>query len=133
MLISKQVALYLHALGVGIYDEESANSTIYIDALPAENNVIAVYNRAGNGRDSKLGYTASGVQIIYRGNVNPITSMESAKQIFNSLVDLASIHFVEGENYIVSCKSLQGQPERIGQSKEGQFEYTMNFIIEYQE
>ena len=157
MLISQQVGYYLAYQDVGSYTELDTEGNIFVDILPEGPERIAIMNRAGVRSDSIiLGYRSVGIQIIYRGTTNPLESYQKAQEIFETLHGFSGF-FVSneslewgitqmewlladvpldgypdgGENWIVSCLSPSGGAEKIGQSQNGEYEYTMNFVVEY--
>lgn len=131
MIIAEQIATYLSENSIGSYSENSTDSTIFIDSLPDGDDIISIYNKSGVKSDSKLGYFTAGIQIIYRGTRNPIESCEIADSIHELLHGFNKDYFVTGENYIVSCLSIQGSAVGIGVNKNGNFEYSLNFNVEY--
>lgn len=128
VIIAEQIANYLNDQGIALY-EDSSDSGIYIDILPEKNQVFAIYNQTGQYSESDLGYRRVGIQIIYRGNDNPLSSYETADLAYKALQGFSG----DLENYIVSCLSRSGGPVRMGTDNQGNYEYTMNFIIEYKE
>jgi hypothetical protein len=131
MILAEQIANYLFYLDLGIYGSNTTEGNIYIDALPEGKEMIALYNKPGGRPDSKLGYQSAGIQILYRGTEDPISSMQVAEDIYFALYSFEKEAFIGGGYYIVSCLSQQSGPERIGQSQNGEYEYSMNFVIEY--
>jgi hypothetical protein len=131
MLLAEQIATYLDTCDLGTYSPSGSSGNIYIDMLPEGENKIAIYNKGGPSHDSKLGYKHPSIQIIYKGNRNPIEAAGIADSIFDALHGFHSDYFVNGQNYIVSCLSSQSQPEMIGANEQGYFEYSMTFIVEY--
>lgn len=132
MIISEQIASYLDEQGIGTFSKADNSGNIFIDYLPSGGEVVSIYNKAGNGGDTRSKYRRIGIQVIYRGNKNPIASFEKAQEVFVSLNGFEGTFAASG-NYVVSCLSLQGQAECIGKSQAGDYEYTMNFIVEYKE
>jgi hypothetical protein len=156
MLISQQIAYYLTYQGIANYTELDTEGNVFIDILPEGENRTGIYNRTGNKSDTKLGYQLAGVQIIYRGTQNPIESFTKAQEIYFALHGFSGF-FVSneslewgitemawlvgdvpldgypdgGENWIVSCLSNQGGAERIGISENGEYEYSINLVVDY--
>lgn len=129
MTIMEQIATYLNNQGIATY-EDTINSEIFLERLPDGNNIFAIYNSKGRKIESNLGYKAAGIQVIYRGVKNPITSKVTADSCYDILQGFSG-YFVVGQNYIVSCLSLASGAENIGMTKHGEFEYSMNFIVEF--
>ena len=127
--IAEQIATYLDAQNIADYSATTA-SGIYIDILPEKSDVFAIYNRPGQYSESNLGYKKVGIQIIYKGTGNPITSFAKAESCFDKLKGFAGL-FVTGGNYVVGCLTNQDGAAAIGQDKNGNFEYSMNFVVEY--
>jgi len=125
----EQIATYLNDQGIAIY-EDTVNSEIFLDNLPDGSDIFAIYNTKGRKIESNLGYKAVGIQIIYKGTNNPITSKVQAESCYDILQGHSG-YFVTGQNYIVSCLSPACGAEKIGTSSHGEFEYSMNFIVEY--
>lgn len=130
MLIAEQIAKYLTSQSVGTFNKTGSSGNIYVDWLPEKDNIIAIYNREGRPNTLGLGYKNPAIQIIYRGTKNPITSMEKANQIFDTLNGFSGI-LTTGGNHVVSIISSQGGAASIGKNKEGHHEYSMNFIVDY--
>lgn len=133
MLIAEQIATYLDEQAVGSYTPAAITGNILIDQISEEKETINILHRPGLKSDSKIGYQMGGIQIWYRGNKNPIQSYTKAKEIFDTLNGFNSDYFVAGENYICSCLSLQGAAERIGVDSNGNYEYSINFLVDYKE
>ena len=131
MILAEQIAIYLNYLELGIYSPDGIDGNIYVDKLPDGEQLISIYNRQGVESDSKLGYYTAGIQVIYRGNKNPIDSFEVANNILLALHGFHSDFFAVGENFIVSCLSINGSPQCIGTNANGNFEYSMNFNVDY--
>lgn len=132
MILAEQIAYYLAGLELGNYSDVDTDGNIHIDKLPDGEAVIAIYNRPGRPSDCKLGYQTAGIQVIYRGDKNPIESMGIAEEIFFALHGFYRDYFLaDYGNYIVSCLSEQGSPECLGANQNGNFEYSMNFNIDY--
>jgi len=131
MNIAEQVATYLSDQGIALYNPTGVDSQVYIDALPEKNNIFSVYNRPGGYLGVSLGYRKVGIQVIYRGDTNPITSYSKADEAFAALNGLAG-YLVAGQNYIVEVLSQAGGPEGMGTSeRDNAHEYTMLFTVEY--
>jgi hypothetical protein len=131
MILAEQIAIYLNYLELGIYSPNGIDGNIYIDILPDGEQLISIYNTPGIKSDSKLGYFSAGIQVIYRGNKNPIDSFKIANDIMQALHGFHSDYFAMGENFIVSSLSLNGSPECIGTNKNGNFEYSINLDVDY--
>lgn len=131
MLISEQIAIYLSILELGIYSPDGTDGNIYIDQLPPGKQYISIYNRGGIPGDDKLGYTIPGIQIIYRGDSNPISSSKVAQDIYECLIGIHDRKIYDDGNHIVSFLSENGGPTCLGTNEEGNFEYSTNFRVEY--
>ena len=132
MILAEQIAFYLDSKELGNYSDCDTDGTIHIDRLPDGEKLIAIYNRSGRPSDSSLGYQKPGIQIIYRGDKNPIESMEAADEIFTVMQGFYNDYFLETYgNIIVSCLSENGGAYGLGANKNGNYEYTMNFNIDY--
>jgi len=130
MSIAEQMAMYLSTEGAGLYTSDSDEGNIYIDQLSEKTNVIGLYNKAG-AAERVESYRKIGIQLLYRGDTNPIESYMSAEHCFS---ELQGFHgkFIPLGNFIVSCFSQSGGgPEGIGQDQNGNFEYSINFIVEF--
>lgn len=131
MIIAEQIANYLFYLELGIYSPEGIDGNIYVDALPEKSQTISIFNRAGIESDILNGYEKTGIQIIYKGDENPVYSFEIAQLIFRTLTEVISKELIAGGNYIIGITTTQGQPEMMGRAKSEEFMYTMNFVVEY--
>mgnify|MGYP003401820363 CR=1 len=131
MILAEQIANYLFYLDMGIYSPNDNDGNIYIDLLPDGEQLICLINRSGFQSDSKLGYTSAGIQLIYRGNKNPIDSFQVASDLHFSLHGFHDDVFCVGGNHIVSCFCQQGSPTFIGDTAQQKFEYSINLVIDY--
>lgn len=130
MNIPKQVALYLQKMGHGVYSETTDAGNIFVDYLPSKSNSIAIMTRPGTPPDLWNNYRVSGIQIFYRGTVNPVASADKATEIYEELIGFKG-EFIEGENWIVNCGSYQSSPECLGRGENMWFEYSINFLINH--
>ena len=132
MILAEQIAYYLASKELGNYSDCDTDGTIHIDKLPDGEKLIAIYNRSGRPSDSKLGYQTAGIQIIYRGDKNPIESMDIADEIFFVMQGFHNDYFLSTYgNVIVSCLSENGGAYGLGANKNSNYEYTMNFNIDF--
>lgn len=131
MIIAEQIANYLFYLELGTYSPEGIDGNIFINALPEGREMISIYNRGGTEIDILNGYEKIGIQIIYRGTENPVYSFEIAQDLFRALTEVISMELIQGGNFIIGITAIQGQPEMLGRATAGEFEYTMNFVVEY--
>jgi len=130
MTIAEQIATYLNAQSIATYSD-AITSKIFIGQLPDGSDIYGIYTRPGKPIESDLGYKSVGIQIIYRGTLNPIASQVEADTCFDALQGYSG-KFVTGQNYIVSCLSKTGSNAYcLGTTEKGYFEYTMNFLVEF--
>jgi hypothetical protein len=148
---------YIMYKELGVFTELYSEGNIYIDQLPEHRNSIAIFNQGGDTADVSLGYKSNGIQLLYRGDRNPIASYERAIDIFDVFNGIYNSFFISNEslewgrvevpwllqdapwdgypdggaNYILSCLSPASGPQPIGTSQKGHYEYSMNFMIDY--
>lgn len=128
--IAVQIATYLSYKGLCNFTPEDVTGNTYIDQLPEGNNLVSIFNTKGVKSDIK-DYRSLGIQIIYRGDSNPIESYNIADGIFLALQRFTG-YFTTTGNKIVDCYSLSGGgAELIGQDNNGSYEYSMNFIVDH--
>lgn len=130
MNIAEQIATYIDAQGILNYNPSGTDSEIYFDNQPEKGSVLTLYNSKGSYSKTTLGYKRVGMLIIYKGTNNPVASYDKANEVFEALQGLNG-YFVSGQNYIVSCISNDGGPGRLGVDKKANYEYGMNFVIEF--
>lgn len=127
--IAEQIAYYLSNKKVATYTPDDVTGNIFIDYLPEDNDIIAIFNTSGIKSDL-LNYRHLGIQVFYRGNTNPVTSFQKADEVF-CFLNRKSGYFMNGGNYIVDCNSIAGGVEHIGTDENGNHEYSMNFIVDF--
>lgn len=128
--IAYQVATYISDNSLGSFTPDEVGGNIYLDTLPEDANTISVFNTQGVPT-GLLSHRTLGIQILYRGDTNPIESYEKADEIFR-LVNRSKGFFMKNGNYVVNCYSPNGSgAERLGTDENGNFEYTMNFLITF--
>lgn len=132
-MIAEEVAKFIEILGLGIFDPEGTTGNIFIEQLPdLPEKAIALYSSGAASADSKLNYDLVTVQILVRGSEDPRDAQSLAQEIYNELHAFGDAPFISGGSYIVSCLGLQSQPILLGKNDKGNFEYSLNFDIEFQ-
>lgn len=128
--IAYQIATYLSDTSVGSFTPDDVTGNIYIDMMSETPNTIAIFNQGGLAQDL-TSHKELGIQIYYKGDSNPIQSYDKATEIFDCLQHLKGVIASDG-NYIVNCYSPNSSgPTRIGRDENGNFEYSLNFIISF--
>lgn len=128
-MIIMEIADYLNAHGVGIYDDSGTTGNIFIDNMPDEPDIaIGLYSSSGMAPDIKTKLRRPGVQIIVRGDRDPLTSATLAQQVYNALHATDAKTFTDGGTEILLCAARQ-EPIRLGPDDNGRYEYSLNFQL----
>ncbi len=132
-MLIKEIARFLHDNKVGILDEVGKAGDIFYSRLPnSPDNCISIFQNSGLEPDPFNEYKTPAIQIIVR-SVNPLEGIERGQRIINMLNGFNDSSFVSGGLYIVDSDAQQSAPQPIGQDKNGRYEYSFNFLIEYKE
>lgn len=126
-----EMAKYLAAQALGIFDETGVTGDIFIATLPpSPDSCIALYPTGGYQSDSKLGYSDPTIQVLVRGDKDPRTAFNKAKSIYDTLHGFRNGVFFNGGLWVVSCLGMQSTPIHLGTDSNGRHEYSLNFKLE---
>jgi hypothetical protein len=131
--MTKQLAQFIARSGLGTFDETGTSGDIFIGTIPDQPDVaIAIFPTGGSAADLSE-YNVGSYQLMIRTVPNdPRGGETTAQSIVDSLNGFNSDYFVDGGNWIVGVEAKQTIPNNIGQDEKSRFEYSQNFIIEYQ-
>lgn len=133
-MITAALAKYLDAQGIGIYHEDGAGSTIFIEhEPPSPDELIALRGTGGNPLPpvgATIGYDEPTVQLIVRGPIDdPRAAYETARALYSALVGLSHVTFDESgtdELRVLLITSTQSEPYHLGADENGRHRYTLN-------
>ncbi|MDE5415483.1 minor capsid protein [Alkalihalobacterium chitinilyticum] len=126
-----EIARYLHAQRIGVFDERGVQGNIFLNIVPTDPEaLIALFSTGGPPGDVKLGYDNPTVQVWLRGDKNPVTAFEKAQEVYNALHGFSGGRFIENGSYIVDCRGQQSQPLHMGLDNNGRHQYSINFILD---
>ncbi len=131
-MLAQECAKWLAAQGYGVYGdgteaEKVTNATIGVDQVPDASPVaIGVFTRPGAKADVKTDLKRPDLQIMVRGDKDPLTGFAVADAIQKALHGQHQFYFVEGGTkvYLVTCAG--SQPAALGPGKNGRHEYSIN-------
>lgn len=133
MEITEQIAVFLDANNVGIYDPEGLTGDIFIQSLPDQpDEAMAIYSSGGPEADPRGEYGRLIFQILIRSIPNdPRMAEAKTQKIIDLLSGFNADHLTLGGNYIINTIGVQSGPAGIGPDPKHRFEFSQNFIIEY--
>lgn len=127
----EEIAMYLHSLGVGIYNRDGANGNIFLETLPeGKGRCIGIYCRGGEEGDLNGEVIQANIQFIIR-NPKKLEALDQGSLIIKNICGFNSGSFIENGHYIIDTWALQGVPVYIGVDKSGRHEYSINLSIEF--
>lgn len=128
-MVAVELAQYLTAQELGVYDDIGTTGNIYINMYPSDpDEIIAIYNQQGTEADVKLPEDNTSIQIIIRGTIDPIAAFERAQTIYNCLHGFDG-YFISNGTYIIGCIGQQSGPISLGTDQSGRHEYSINFNL----
>lgn len=132
MLLTTQVAEFLHDHGVGRFVPNGTGGNIFINAMPSQpNEAIAIYATGGPAIDPSNEYVGRAIQILIRTVQNdPRPGEKMAQAVIDLLKGFNSDYLTAGGNYIVDIDVQQDGPNNIGMDDNKRYEFSQNFIIE---
>lgn len=133
MELSKQIALFLDANGLGSFDETGVAGNIFMNTLPAQpDECLAIFTTGGPQPDPRNEYRMVNIQIVIRTLAQDPRNGETNA---NTLVDLLNGYngqvLTPGGNLIIDTSAIQSGPNNIGQDQNGRFEFSQNFTFEF--
>lgn len=133
MNLTTQIARFLDANNMGVFDETGVTGNIFSQTSPASpNESISIYTNGGPPGDRTGQYKKVAVQILIRTIPgDPRNGEALADNIIDLLNGYSSKELIAGGNYIVDTEAVQSGPNNIGQDESGRYEYSQNFILEY--
>jgi len=131
MNLLKDIAKYLHAEGIGVFDETGVTGNIFMALIPSTPDVcIGVYPTGGLTADGRLNYDRPTVQIWVRGDLDPRTGMDLALSVYNKMQGFHHDTFTAGGYWILNCIGVQSFPQHVGRDENDRHEYSINFQLE---
>jgi hypothetical protein len=130
-VLAVEIAQYLQARGLGVFDELGSAGSIFIALLPeSPDEVIGIYPKGGHQADGPLPYDAPVVQVIVRGTQDPRPAAERAQGVYDALHGFHHDKFVPEGTWILGCRGVQSGPIHIGRDQNGRHEYSLNFELQ---
>ena len=129
-MLIKEIAQYLHARSIGVFDEVGSSGDIYLGILPdTPDRVISIFQRGGQEADPRNEYRTVLVQVITRS-----FDKHDGMNLGQSVIDvLSGFHgeLIPGGTHIIDCIAMQSAPVDIGNDAKGRYEWSVNLTIEY--
>lgn len=134
MMITKEIAVFLSEIGIGTFDETGLTGDIFINALPDQpDESISIYSTGGMASDQKREYDRVSIQVLIRSIPNNAKAAEEkAQAVIDVMAGFNSDYFADGGHYIFDTSALQAGPNNIGPDENRRFEFSQNFVVEYQ-
>lgn len=129
-MIAAEIAEYLTASGIGVFDASGVSGDIFLFALPdSPHECIMIRTTGGGAADGKIATDYPSVQIIVRGTEYPSGAEARAQAIYDLLHGFHAATFKAGGAYIVNCTGAQSGPVHIGQDSNRRHEFSLNFRL----
>lgn len=126
-MLAVEIAMYLDAEGVGVFDASGVSGNIFIGKLPdAPDAAIAIFQSGGGRGDGTQHYNPT-IQVITRSSQNPATSYALAEEVSSKLEYFHDGSFVPGGEHVVFCEAIQSAPATIGPDDKKREQYSQNF------
>lgn len=110
----------------GLNWEEGAGGNVFEGFLPdSPHRCVAVLPSGGYEADAGLPYDRPSVQIIVRGDDDPVWALETWQKVYSALVGLRNVTLPDG-TYLVSFLPIMSGPVHIGKDHSGRFQYGLN-------
>ena len=129
----EEIATFFNDSGVGSYTPAATTGNIFLNTIPEGSEKIGIYSVPGLASDSKNFSYSPGIQVLYRGTLDPIASYDVSRSIYRLMHNFERGYFVVGGKYIVSSLSQNSEPVYIGVSGNKEFEFINEFIVEYRD
>lgn len=129
-MLTNEIAQFLHDNGFGVFDSVGVNGTIFIEYSPeSPDDCITIYKNSGQSPTPNNVFKTPAIQLIVRG-VNVTETEMLAEKITDSLNGYNSKPLIPGGKRIYNVQALQS-PYNLGKDKNNRYEFTVNFLIEY--
>lgn len=129
-MIAAEIAEYLTASGVGVFDASGVSGDIFLYTLPdTPDECVMIRTTGGSAADGKIATDYPSVQVIVRGTQDPRGAEARAQGIYNLLHGFHAAAFNAGGSYIVNCTGAQSGPAHIGQDSNRRHEFSLNFRL----
>lgn len=134
MDFTKQVAKFLQTKGLLIFDETGLTGNTFIQTSPDKpDESISIYSTGGPPGDRKKVYRRGTIQIVIRTKPNdPRIGESKAEAIISALNGFNSDYLETGGNFVIDTEAMQAAPNNIGQDETDRFEFSQNFLFEYE-
>lgn len=114
----------------GLNWEAGVGGNVFEGFLPDEpNRCVAVLPSGGYDADAGLPYDKPSIQIIVRGDDDPVWALDMWQAVYSAVQALRNITLPDG-TYVVSIQAIQSGPVHIGKDDSGRFQYGMNLETE---
>lgn len=115
---------------VGLNWEEGFGGNVFEGFLPeGPDRCVAVLPSGGYDADAGLPYDKPSIQIIVRGDDDPVWALDMWQSVYSALQALRNVILPDG-TYLVSCQAIQSGPVHIGKDDSGRFQYGLNLETE---
>tara|TARA_R100000781_G_C4068686_1_gene123705 strand:- start:676 stop:1092 length:417 start_codon:yes stop_codon:yes gene_type:complete len=111
------------------FDTTGVTGNVFISTMPSSPDTVVMVSEYGGVVDDKNPYSDINVQVRVRGNKDPRTSYNIAKEIFDELQGLTNTTLISSGKRVVKVVA-QNTPIDIGRDDNGRHEWTVNFQIE---
>lgn len=131
ILILGELALYLDAQALGVYEPDEAGGTIFVEKMPqTPDEAIALFATGGLQASGKHGYDSPTVNVQVRGPENdPLAALAKAEAVYGALQGLHRAT-LPGGTRVINCRGLQSYPVSLGRDDNERQGYSINFEFE---
>lgn len=114
----------------GLTYSESPGGNVFVGYLPsAPNRCVAVLPSGGYEADAGLPYDRPSIQVIVRGDDDPVWALDTWQLVYSALVALRNVTLPDG-TYLVSLLPIQSGPIHLGKDDSHRYQYGMNLESE---
>lgn len=114
----------------GLVYSEAAGGNVFEAFLPDKpDRCVAVLPSGGYEADAKLPYDRPSIQIIVRGDDDPVWALDTWQAVYSAVVALRNYTLPDG-TYLVSALPIQSGPIHIGPDDSGRYQYGLNLECE---
>lgn len=129
-MIGTGIARAIGAEVAGLSYNLSDGGNVFEEHLPADPDVVVgVYTIPGREADTLHPYDSPGVQLIIRGDTNPLTAVELWYLLYDYLHGKRNVSLPDG-TYLVWAIATQSAPVRIGPDSAGRHQFSLNLRCE---
>lgn len=132
MLLIEEVAMHINTAGIGVYDPNGDTGDVYLGILPdTPAEIVSIFPRGGGQASPPVPYseTNASVQVIVR-SIRRLDGFIKGQAIIDSMNGIDDT-LVTGGMHIIDISTMQGEPADLGMNQAGQYEWSINFSIDY--